>query len=174
MSQNPTPIFIHYLHQLEKMLIKIEVYNQSNFEKSNNTILTERLSPDMLPLINQVRTTINFSLRASCPLSGIELVKFDNEQEDFSGLKMQIRETIDFLTSIKDEQFASNSAPFVQEKAGFNQLALPKEDFLNLYALPNFFFHLAMVYAIARTYGVPLSKVDYDGYHQYPAGFSFN
>jgi hypothetical protein len=30
-----------------------------------------------------------------------------------------------------------------------------------------------MAYAIARAAGVPLSKGDFDGYHQYPDGFSF-
>ncbi len=174
MSLNPTALFIHYLHQLEKMLIKIEIFERSHVEKSQNNMLATRLSDDMLPFISQVRTTINFSLRASCPLAHIELVDFNSKQESFAGLKAQIHDTIDFLTSLSDEQFESNAVVSVQETAGLAQLSLPKEEFLNFYVLPNFFFHLSMVYAIARSCGVPLSKGDYDGYHQYPAGFSFN
>jgi hypothetical protein len=39
--------------------------------------------------------------------------------------------------------------------------------------VPNFFFHYAMVYAIARQAGVPVGKADFDGYHDYPPQFAF-
>jgi len=165
---NPSTIFIHYLNQLEKMLIKIEASD------AGQDILTARLSSDMLPFISQVRTTINFALRAICPLVDMELVNFTQEQENYAGLKIQLKSTVEFLAAITDEQFANAKVACINETAGFNQLSLPKDEFLNLYALPNFFFHLSMAYAIARQCGVPLSKGDYDGYHQYPAGFSFN
>jgi hypothetical protein len=42
-----------------------------------------------------------------------------------------------------------------------------------MYAVPNFLFHYAMVYAIARQAGVPVGKSDFDGYHRYPPGFTF-
>ena len=42
-----------------------------------------------------------------------------------------------------------------------------------MYALPNFFFHYSMVYAIARQAGVEIGKSDFDGYHDYPVGFTF-
>jgi hypothetical protein len=42
-----------------------------------------------------------------------------------------------------------------------------------MYAVPNFFFHYAMVYAIARQGGVPVGKSDFDGYHHYPSDFTF-
>jgi hypothetical protein len=38
---------------------------------------------------------------------------------------------------------------------------------LQQYALPNFFFHLSMVYALLRQQGLPLSKADFDGWHVY-------
>ena len=36
------------------------------------------------------------------------------------------------------------------------------------YALPNFFFHLSMAYAILRHLGVAVGKPDFDGWHVYP------
>jgi len=41
------------------------------------------------------------------------------------------------------------------------------------YAMPNFFFHLCMAYALLRAQGVPLGKPDFDGWHRYAPGFSF-
>nr|WP_267874749.1 DUF1993 family protein [Telluria antibiotica] len=40
-------------------------------------------------------------------------------------------------------------------------------------AVPNFFFHYSMVYAIARQAAVPVGKSEFDGYHRYPSGFTF-
>jgi hypothetical protein len=46
-------------------------------------------------------------------------------------------------------------------------------EFLHLYGIPNFFFHLTMGYAALRAAGVPLGKADFDGLHSYPADFRF-
>lgn len=166
MLLNPTPIFIHYLKQLEKMLAKIEAHcsDQANILQSN-------LQKDMLPFIAQVRTTINFSLRTCCPLTGRERFSFDAEPT-FAGLREQLQKTLQYLEALTDVDF-ENAPLRVQDKAGFNELDLPRDEYVSLYALPNFFFHLSMSYAIARQAGIPLSKADFDGYHSYPVGFSF-
>ena len=62
---------------------------------------------------------------------------------------------------------------YVSDTAGFAKLQFGQPEFLHQYILPNFFFHISMLYAIAKLNGVVLSKADYDGYHAYPAGFSF-
>ena len=41
-------------------------------------------------------------------------------------------------------------------------------DFLNLYRLPNFFFHMNMAYANLRAQGMEIGKADFDGLHGYP------
>ena len=41
-------------------------------------------------------------------------------------------------------------------------------DFLYLYGMPNFMFHLTMGYAALRASGVALGKADFDGFHAYP------
>ena len=53
------------------------------------------------------------------------------------------------------------------------ELDLPAAEYFHMYAVPNFFFHYSMVYAIARQGGVPVGKSDFDGYHRYPSGFTF-
>jgi uncharacterized protein len=168
MLHNPTPIFIRYLRQLAQILEKI-----AQREQQNPAILGARLTADMLPLIQQVRATANFSLRACCPLAGVPLVLFNNPERSFNGLQQQIQQTIDYLAAIPPEQFAQLEQAPLPEKAGFADLSLPPEAFLFEYTLPNFFFHLSMVYAVARSRGVALSKGDFDGYHAYPPGFSF-
>jgi hypothetical protein len=168
MQQNPTGIFIHYLHQLKVVVEKIAVHQQQN-----PALLYTSLHSDMLPLLAQIRTAANFSLRTCCPLAKRERIYFDNANETYAGLQQQLDETIAYLQAIPVAEF--NQPPEkIQDKAGFNQIDLAAHEYLDFYALPNFFFHLSMAYSIARMAGVPLSKGDFDGYHHYPAGFSFS
>jgi hypothetical protein len=168
MQQNPTGIFIHYLHQLKVVVEKIAVHQQQN-----PALLHTSLHSDMLPLLAQIRTAANFSLRTCCPLAKRERIYFDNANETYAGLQQQLDETIAYLQAIPVAEL--NQPPEkIQDKAGFNQIDLAADEYLDFYALPNFFFHLSMAYSIARMAGVPLSKGDFDGYHNYPDGFSFS
>lgn len=167
MQQNPTGIFIHYLNQLKRIVKKI-----ADHQQHNPALLYTSLHSDMLPLLAQIRTAANFSLRTCCPLARRERISFDNAQETYEGLQQQLDDTIAYLQAIPAAEF-HQPPELIQDKAGFNELTLAADEYLDYYALPNFFFHLSMVYSIARQAGVPLSKGDFDGYHQYPQGFSF-
>ena len=168
MQSNPAEVFIHYLKQLNDIISKVEIHMQRDPD-----ILEARLCADMLPFINQVSTTVNFALRACYPLADMETVLLQREAESVAGLKQQIAAALQVLNAIPAEQITIEKEGLIREKAGFSELALPRAEFLYFYALPNFFFHMSMVYAIARARGVPLSKGDFDGYHQYPVNFSF-
>ncbi|MCE3254080.1 MAG: hypothetical protein K0Q67_3100 [Cellvibrio sp.] len=167
MHKNPTNIFIHYLIQLKKILQKIALHQQDN-----PALLHQSLHGTMLPLLAQIRTAANFSLRTCCPLVQCERIYFDNSNETYAGLQQQLDETIAYLQAIPAAGFYQPPAN-IQDKAGFNQVDLAADEYVDFYALPNFFFHLSMVYSIARMAGVPLSKGDFDGYHHYPDDFSF-
>ncbi len=167
MQKNPTEIFIRYLHQLKVIVEKI-----AHHQQHNPALLYTSLHNGMLPLLAQIRTAANFALRTCCPLAKRARIHFDNPNETYAGLQQQLDETIAYLQAIPVAEF-NQPAERIQDKAGFNELDLTADEYLNCYALPNFFFHLSMVYSIARHAGVPLSKGDFDGYHQYPAGFSF-
>ena len=165
---NPKCTFIHYLKQLLQMLERIKTQQQGRED-----ILQARLHADMLPFIQQVRTAANFALRACCPLAGLAVVSFENKQSTWQGLTLHIQQTIDYLQQIDDDAFQYNDSVLLTEQAGFSTVSLAPGEFLMLYTLPNFFFHLSMVYAIARQQGIAISKGDFDGFHGYPAGFSF-
>jgi len=167
MQQYPTTIFIRYLHQLKLIVKKI-----AEHQHQNPALLYTSLHSDMLPLLAQIRTAANFSLRICCPLAKRERISFDNPQETYAGLQQQLDETIAYLHAIPSADF-HQPPERIQDKAGFSELDLNADEYLHCYALPNFFFHLCMAYSIARHAGVPLSKGDFDGYHQYPDGFSF-
>ena len=179
---------IKYLVQLDAMLVQID-----------DRLFEKKLAEDMLSLGAHATVVVNFALRIYCPLlegklkgrlKG-QLKKKLNEKpkdkakeevikevESFSPavdkntLKSQIHQALALLAEFPDiEQF--DDAYHIHDKAGMKDISLPQSEYVFQFGLPNFYFHLSMVYAIAKANGVSLSKGDFDGIHQYPAGFSF-
>ena len=166
MTVTPTRLFIHYLRRLDAILKLAEAHGGG--------IAEHRLHPDMFPLLQQARTAIGFTLRATCPLAGREIVSFRDDEFTFAGIYAELERTMAYLAAIPDADFAGSDTANVRTTAGFAELDLPASEYFHMYAVPNFFFHYAMVYAIARQAGVPVGKADFDGYHRYPAGFTFD
>lgn len=126
-------------------------------QQHNSNLLYTRLHSEMLPLLAQIRTVANIAMRTCCPLANRERISFDNSQETYGGLQQQLDQTITYLQSIPAAEF-HQPLEKIRDKAGFNPVDLPADEYLNCYALPNFFFHLCMAYSIARQAGVPLSN----------------
>lgn len=154
-------VFQHYLGRIEHLLQRIP-----------DNCLDASLAPDMLNLAEHARTAIQFSLRVLCPLLQRELPDFEAQQLTRATLQRQLEQTQAFIAELPVWSAADNQHR-IHERAGFADLDFSAADFVSLYGLPNFYFHLSMVYAIARAQGVPLSKGDFDGWHRYPDGFSF-
>lgn len=160
MSISAVTIFCRSLRRLSAMLDQLAAQPQ---------ILTARLHPDMLPFAAQVNAAISFSLRGCCPLAGREVVSFNGG----GSLQQQIARTIAYLEAIPEQAFEGAAERLCHDRAGFADIALSGDEFLQLYILPNFYFHFSMAYAIARSGGADLGKGDFDGYHAYAPGFSF-
>ncbi|MGK5056177.1 DUF1993 family protein [Janthinobacterium sp. LB2P49] len=160
MPIHPVAIFCRSLTQLSAMLDKTGAAPQ---------LLAARLHPDMLPFTQQVRAAVSFSLRGCCPLAGLAVVDFSAA----ASLQEQIAQTMRYLMAIPAERFDGPLDRICRDRAGFADIALPADAYLNLYILPNFYFHFSMAYAIARSGGATIGKGDFDGYHAYAPGFSF-
>jgi hypothetical protein len=166
MTVAPTRLFLHYLRQLDAILREVEAFG--------GDVGNLRLHPDMFPLLQQAQVAIGFTLRATCPLAGREIVSFrDADHVTFSGIYAELERTMAYLAAIPDGDFDGIDTVTVRTTAGFAELELPGPEYYQMYAVPNFFFHYSMVYAIARQAGVPIGKAEFDGYHRYPMEFKF-
>ncbi len=159
-------IFVEYLRLLSGLLEKVEEHFAGD-----ESILHERLSPDMFPLCVQVEIVASFALRSCCPIAGVAVNSYSRALKSFASLRAQLEDTVNYITSLDEKH--SNLEVVIKDMAGPAPISMKAEDFLVRFAYPNFYFHLGMVYAIARSRGVPLTKGDFDGLHQYPPGFSF-
>lgn len=166
----PNKSFIHYLKQIEQLLEVVSQHIESN-QLDELSFLKSRLNKDMFPFWQQLATAINFSLRICCPLADKNIVIMD-VHDNLESLKWSTKDTIEYLEGLSSE-FDGWQNRVIETRAGFANLSLSGEDYLHLYGMPNFLFHMSMGYAILRDQEVSVSKGHFDGFHQYPVNFSF-
>ena len=149
------PVFRHYLARVQEMV-----------ELAGPEALAARVA-DAFPAGQQFSTAAGFAMRVTCPLAGREVP--DLPQALAPRLAV-VRAT---LGAMRAEEFLGAESRRIRHRAGFAELEQGAEQFLYLYGLPNFFFHVIMGYAALRQAGVPLGKAAFDGFHAYPADFHF-
>jgi hypothetical protein len=149
------PIFIKTLGGVRHVLEKAAA---SGLDEQ--TLLNDRLAPDMFPLVKQVQMATDNAKGATARLAGIEVPVFPDMETTIAELQARIDSVLAFITSVPRESFAD---------AGDRKVTLgyyPGKymlgyDYAREYALPNFFFHAAMTYALVRKNGVAIGKADY-------------
>jgi len=160
------PVFSRYLGRLVGLVNAAESHVRSrNLESSE--VLGARLAQDMLPFETQVLIAANFALRACFPLAGHAIPPYGEFASTFEGLRSRIAYVLELLNSLEPSQFEREESRVVESKAGNAQVSLRAPEFLLLYALPNFFFHITVGYAILRSLGVAVGKENFDGLHSY-------
>lgn len=156
MYEASVPVFRHYLARIAAMV-----------EKAGPDALEARVA-DAFPAGQQFATAAGFTLRIACPLAGREVPDLP------AALGPRLAVARAMLGAMTPADFEGARTRIIRHTAGFADLEQTGEEFLHLYGLPNFFFHLTMGYAALRAAGVSLGKADFDGLHRYPAGFSFD
>ncbi|HEY0845600.1 MAG TPA: DUF1993 domain-containing protein [Noviherbaspirillum sp.] len=166
------PVLMHYLERMHRALdIACKHSNRNGSQPLQ--IITTSLTEGMFPFAQQVSTACGFAYRTCCPLLSIDIPPLAGGDNSLEELQERISATLRFLDSIHDSDMSKGESLTIATTAGFAEHTFAAQDYVLRYAMPNFFFHLTMAYAILRAHGVPLGKGDFDGYHAYPSGFQF-
>lgn len=160
--QSPVPYFVHSLTALSKILDKAEAFAEARKLKPE-VIPQLRLIADMLPFWRQVTIATDHAKGASARLSGTENPSFPDTETTLAELKARIAKTVAFIQTIPDAAFEGAEAKTITVKAGPRELSFPAAQYLNSYALPNFYFHMTTAYNILRSNGVEVGKIDFLG-----------
>ena len=157
------PVFMQHLNGLSGVLDKAAAW--ATARKVNEAdLLNMRLSPDMFPLVRQVRAATDHAANAAARLSGKELLKFANDETTVAQLKDRIAKTIEFLKGVKQSEIDGTEGKDI--KITFpngNVREFTGQSLLLGNALPNFYFHLTAAYAILRHSSVEIGKRDFLG-----------
>jgi hypothetical protein len=154
---NSVPAFIRGLTSLSHILTVGETYAKD--QKIPESDFTEaRLAEDMLPLVFQIQNATNAVRNTLTLVAGLtDVPAFEGDEKSFADLQERIAITIKELEKVKEKDF-EGAETRVFERQGKTWKG---EDFLSQNALPNFYFHISIAYAILRSKGVQIGKQDY-------------
>ncbi len=135
-----------------------------------SVLLTARLFPDMFPLTRQVQLGCDTAKRAVARLAAIEPPGYEDNETTFEELQSRITKTSEFIRTNAADALAGAVSRTVELKMGQNTVSLTANQYIERFALPNFYFHLTTAYNIMRHNGVVLGKMDYLGDLSLPLG----
>ncbi|HEX2529757.1 MAG TPA: DUF1993 domain-containing protein [Geminicoccus sp.] len=162
MYQASVPVFIRHLRNLSEILKKAVAHAEERAE-APSLLIEARLAPDMFPLARQIQSVSDTSKGAAARLAGVEVPSFPDTETTFDELQDRIRKTIAFLESVPAGKVEGSEDREVILRPRGNEMRFKGQDYLLDFALPNFFFHVTIAYAILREQGVPIGKMDYLG-----------
>ena len=156
------PVMHRMLSNLSAILQKAESYAQAR-KIDPSALLQARLAPDMFTFTRQVQLATDFAKATPSRLAGVEIPKWEDKEQGFAELQARIQRALDFLGGFKREQFTGAETRAIEIKTPTRTLNFNGKDYVLNYALPNFYFHLTMAYAVLRHNGLEIGKLDYLG-----------
>jgi hypothetical protein len=127
-----------------------------------DTLLTARLAPDQFALALQVQIACSDAAGNAARLSGKEVLALPNEETSLVQLEARIDKVVAFLDTFAPSDFEGAETRPVSLGWMRGRHMVGKE-YVEEFALANFYFHVSHAYAILRHSGVPLGKGDYVG-----------
>ena len=162
MYQASIPAFQQILTALSGVLDKAEA-NATAKKIDPAVLLGTRLIPDMFPLSRQVHIACDFAKGTAARLAGVDNPNFADSEKTIPELKERIAKTLSFLGTLTPAQIDGSEGRDISLKVGPQDMHFKGQAYLVNFALPNFYFHTTMAYAILRASGVDLGKMDYMG-----------
>jgi hypothetical protein len=156
------PVMQRMLSNLSALLQKAESYAQAR-KIQPEALLQARLYPDMFTFTRQVQIASDFVKATPARLAGAEVPKWEDNEQSFAELQARIQRALDFIGGFSREQFAGAETRAIEIKTPVRTLNFDGRDYLLKFALPNFYFHVTMAYAILRHNGVEIGKLDFLG-----------
>jgi hypothetical protein len=155
------PVFQHMLRNLAFILDKGEASAQARgFDPA--ALTTYRLAPDMLPFTRQVLIACDAAKLCAARISGVDAPKFEDNEATFAELKARVQKTLAYLETVPASAVDGTEDKQITFPVGRDKTrTMTAQAYLTTWALPNFFFHVTMTYAILRHNGVDLGKADY-------------
>lgn len=161
MSSASLPVFKAMLGNLTHLLDKGQAHVEAR-KLDPAALLQFRLALDMLPLTRQVQIACDAAKNCMARVSGVDAPRFEDNEASFPELRARIQKTLDYLEKVPGESLDGREENDVVVPVGRDPTRTMKaETYLKHWALPNFYFHITMAYAILRHNGVELGKSDY-------------
>ena len=154
------PVFARMLKNLSAILAKAEQQAKTK-GYDPNVLLSARLAPDMFPLTRQIQIATDHAKGAVARLAGHTPEAIEDTESNFAEVQARIAKVIAIVEGYKPEQIDGSEGREVSVKIPNAELKFTGLDYVNQWAMPNFYFHVTMAYAILRANGIELGKRDF-------------
>lgn len=153
-------LYARMLGNLSHFLDKAEAFaGEGKIELAS--LAEASLGHGMYPLTRQVQLASDAAKGGAARLAGVEPPPMPDTETTFAELKARIAKTLAFLDTIKGDQVEGHEDRQIVLTFPGRTMEFTGESFLLTFSLPNFLFHVTTAYAILRSQGVPLGKMDY-------------
>ena len=146
------------LHIMEKGVANAQA---RNFDVS--VLVSSRLAPDMLPFSRQIQLTSDFAKNSMARLAGVDPPKFEDTETTMAELVARVKKTLEYLDTVPAAALQGSETRAITIKLRDRTLEFQGLEFLQVWALPNFFFHHVTAYALLCHNGVDIGKRDFLG-----------
>ena len=156
------PVLTRGLTNMSSLLDKAGAHAET--KKFDSIVLAQtRLFPDMHPLVRQVQIACDTAKGAAGRLAQIEVPKHEDTEATFADLKARVAKTLDFVKTVNAAQLKDAESRAIEIKFPSGSWKFTGIGYLTDFVLPNFYFHVGMVYALLRKSGVEIGKGDFLG-----------
>ncbi len=152
----------HMLQNLDNIVSKAEAYAEA-IDIEPSALLQARLFPTMRNFIFQVQVTNDMAKGCAARLAGTEMPKWSDDEETFADVHARIKQSMDFLATIKPKQFDGCETRELEIMLGSHTVNFTGQSYLLGFVLPNFYFHITTAYNLLRHNGLDLGKRDFLG-----------
>jgi len=157
--------FMRSLKNLDTIMEKAEKHADARKFDVNN-FLTQRLSPDMLPFVAQIRIACDSAKAAASNVAGKTAPAHEDNEKTFGELRGRITKCLGYLETLSAKDFEQTKADQpvkLPDRPNRPGKTLRAEEYLIARQIPNFYFHVVTAYDILRQGGVEIGKNDYLG-----------
>ena len=150
------PSFIRAFRNLDHFLAKAALSGIAEADLTG-----ARLIADMLPLTKQVQIASDTARSTAVRVGQAAPVAMADEETTLAELRERVARTIAYLEAADPAGFDNRETAEVILKLPNTEMKFTGLSYVTDFALPNFYFHITMAYALLRMKGVALGKMDF-------------
>jgi uncharacterized protein len=131
---------------------------------TEDTVLTARIAPDMMPLIAQVQRASDTAKFVAVRIGRVQNRVMADHEKTFLEAQARIANTVEFLREVQASSFEGRERDEIIVPAPSGDHVFTAQAYVLEFALPNFFFHVTTAYNVLRHLGTPVGKRHFLGW----------
>ena len=161
-------MYLDMFRQMKKQLAQIDKWFDAAVAHAEakkfdpNVLVTSRLAPDQFAFARQVQIACDTAKLGASRVTGKEAPSQADTEATIDELRARIASVTSYLDGLTAADFDGVAARTVTQPRWEGKIMTAHDYFIE-HVVPNFYFHIAHVYALLRHNGVGVGKRDYLG-----------